>query len=141
MIRLFFLLLIPINAFAGPSFSCSKAGTKIEHSICDYGELSEYDNLMDRMYQELKSKPEVKKSQRKWLKMRDKQCSSGDFDCLSKLYSSRLLELDKYFPQNSNKGNYELSGYRDITLSIDGNYIKLSGSGGGQATCSAEGIG
>ena len=102
--------------WAGPSFNCSKATTKIEHAICGANMLSEYDNLMGKMYRELKNISEVKKSQRDWIKKRNTQCLSADVDCLADLYQTRLLELDKYYSPSDKNGEYVMTGGNGTTV-------------------------
>lgn len=139
------VFLLSCHSWAGPSFNCSKAKTKIEHAICGASILSEYDNLMDKMYRELKNLSEVKKSQRDWIKERNTQCSSADVDCLADLYQTRLLELDKYYSPSNKNGKYVMTGGdREITvtLSSSNNLIQVKLFGGGKdSTCDFDGTG
>ena len=132
--------------WAGPSFNCSKATTKIEHAICGANMLSEYDNLMGKMYRELKNISEVKKSQRDWIKKRNTQCLSADVDCLADLYQTRLLELDKYYSPSDKNGEYVMTGGdREITVTLSSSnnliQVKLFGGGGKDSTCDFDGTG
>jgi len=140
------VFLLSCHSWAGPSFDCSKATTKIEHAICGANMLSEYDNLMGKMYRELKNISDVKNSQRKWIKKRNSQCSSDDIDCLANLYQTRLLELDKYYSPGGKNGEYVVTGGdREITVTLSSSnnliQVNLFGAGGNDSTCDFDGTG
>lgn len=91
-----------INVGAG--FDCNEAKTHVETTICSHTYLSELDSQMADAYFQLLNtsrinKSELKKSQRFWLKSREKLCfeenklNTSSVQCLSKLYESRIREL------------------------------------------------
>ena len=98
--KLVFILLM-VGGFSpfvySASFDCSKAGTDVEHLICDNTELSLLDEqLSDRYKKALEdesSKSELKKKQFTWLKNRNK-CK--DKLCLIKSYQAKISLLEKY---------------------------------------------
>jgi len=78
----------------GASFDCTKAGTMVEHLICDNTEISKLDDELNRAYSAvLKDKSRVtsiKQAQKLWMKERS-YCT--DSDCLEVSYRSRIDEL------------------------------------------------
>lgn len=141
------LTLLSYSAVAAPSFNCSKATTPIEQAICNTDTLSEYDNLMGQLYQQLKSNAEAKTSQKQWLKTRNQRCATAEVDCLAELYRAQLLALDRYFSAQDQEGEYRLSGgNREMTVTLtskgkQGFQVQLSGAGGNGWTCDFEGSG
>lgn len=84
-----------------PSFSCLKAKSKIEKSICQNSDLAELDTNLSQKFSEILtiSKQEQEKknkrtNQLEWLKKRNSTCSSGDHDCLKRFYNERLVYFD-----------------------------------------------
>lgn len=146
VITFFILIIYSHFSLAEPSFNCSKATTKIEQAICEIGWLSEYDNLMGKMYRELKHIKPVKKTQSQWLKTRNTRCSSAEFLCLAKQYQARLLELDQYFDPTTPHGKYITTGgdrENTITVSSSGQLLQVNLLGAGRRgwTCEFEGTG
>ena len=84
--------------FFTPSFSCEgvKEGS-IEYKICTDVDSSEYDRELVREYRIAKAfNPDVKQSQREWLKERNK-CK--DVKCLRKMYQDRIEVLRNEVPR------------------------------------------
>jgi len=83
----------------GASFNCEKAGTRVEHLICDNPDLSSADESMsafykealDALYRENKEYGDIEVSNQKlWLEDRN-TCESEN--CLAQAYESRTLQL------------------------------------------------
>jgi len=99
--KIIFILLM-VSGFSpliyAASFDCSKAGTDVEHLICDNEMLSQLDEQLSDLYkQALKdesSKAELKKNQIAWLKNRNK-CK--DKLCLSGAYRRKIGSLSEVF--------------------------------------------
>ena len=78
------------------SFDCAKAGTKVEHMICDNAEISILDEKLGQDYQQAitksaeNRKQEIITEQKAWLKERNR-CS--DEACLEATYEKRLVSL------------------------------------------------
>lgn len=104
MHRIFILLILsPGFSYAAPSFDCSKASTVTEKAICadNIGFLQDQDSRVAELYRNKIKNGEsdlLKKSQRDWLKFRDKTCVSDDElnneNCLHTLYGERINELE-----------------------------------------------
>lgn len=81
-------------AAQGASFDCGKAGTKVEHIICDDPELSKLDEVLNAAYkvalQDQSKASKIKREQKQWMKERS-YCS--DTDCMEITYRSRIDEL------------------------------------------------
>lgn len=73
-----------------PSFNCAKAGTAVEHLICDSKPLSSLDGIMARQYKASKS-ASAKQAQKDWLNNTRNACS--DAACLAIEYSKRIISL------------------------------------------------
>jgi len=92
-----------------PSFSCEKARSFIEHTICDNVEIARLDRKMARSYEMYwsaffyeKNKKSLdktlKKEQRIWIKKRNKcEYEKNYKSCLIISYKKRIKELDKQF--------------------------------------------
>lgn len=101
----------------GASFNCSKAGTRVEKTICASKTLSNLDDQLDKAYDSailLGENPDAVKSQQKeWLRnVRDK-CQ--DEACLKGAYESRLAQL-------ATTKRAEWKTFRDSTLGIEFSY-------------------
>ena len=87
------ILVFAMSAQAA-SFDCAKAGTKVEHMICDNPEISKLDDELNVAYKAaLKYKDRadfIKRYQRKWLVQRN-LCATPD--CVKRLYEKQLLIL------------------------------------------------
>lgn len=104
MHRIFILLILSSGfSFAAPSFDCSKASTVTEKTICNdnIGLLQDQDSRLAEIYRNKIKNGEpdlLKKSQREWLKFRDKTCTSDyeldNENCLHTLYGERINELE-----------------------------------------------
>lgn len=79
---------------AAASFDCKKAGSAVEHLICDAPELSSFDSQLEEAYLgalDRSNAPEsVKAQQRTWLKQRN---ACADTECLAKTYRERIDAL------------------------------------------------
>ncbi len=83
---------------AKPGFQCSKATSVVEKHICASTELSQLDARMSRFYKDARSRniPDIKSSQREWIKSRNncQKANKADIDsCLLFLYKQRVAEL------------------------------------------------
>lgn len=104
MYRLFILLILsPGFSYASPSFDCTKASTVTEKAICadNIGFLRDQDSRLAELYRNKIKNGEsdlLKKSQRDWLRFRDKTCASDyeldNENCLHALYGERINELE-----------------------------------------------
>lgn len=78
----------------GASFDCAKAGTKVEHIICDDAEISRLDDELNESYKAaLKDKSQaaaIKKAQKLWMKGRN---GCIDAVCVQKAYQKRIGQL------------------------------------------------
>lgn len=88
----------PDGATSGPSFSCRKASTKVEHLICADPTISALDRaLAARFREQLDANPERRKSitqqQRDWIGAVRSKCD--DKACLSVAYRARISELSR----------------------------------------------
>lgn len=76
------------------SFDCAKAGTKVEHIICDTSEISRLDDELAVSYQAvLEEKTQartVMQMQKQWLKRRN---ACADAICVKNAYQARLKSL------------------------------------------------
>jgi len=89
------------GVYAKASFNCEKAGSALEHAICDDFGLTELDGMMGRLYFSVRkrlsqmARIEQKKAHRAWLKSRKVKCASAAPDCLIPLYEARIAALTK----------------------------------------------
>jgi len=93
----FLSLFVAFGSLNGASFNCKKAGTFIEHTICNDDKLSKLDEDLAKAYKSAKKKTDknaLKKEQRKWLKTKRKSCQ--DVKCLRRVYAERVDELNAY---------------------------------------------
>jgi uncharacterized protein YecT (DUF1311 family) len=76
------------------SFDCAKAGTKVEHIICDTPEISKLDKELNSAYktalQDKAKEKQIRQEQKQWLKNRS-NCT--DADCVKLAYEKRLSTL------------------------------------------------
>jgi len=92
-----------------PSFSCKKASSFIEHTVCDNLQIARLDRKMARAYEMYWSaffydkrreslEKTLKKEQRAWIKKRNKCEDEKNYkSCLITSYKKRIKELDKQF--------------------------------------------
>ena len=92
-----------------PSFSCNKASTLVEKTICSNIEIARLDRKMSKSYTLYKSafffeknrtylENKLKKEQRKWIKIRDKCVSQKVYKvCLTNAYKKRIKTIDSQF--------------------------------------------
>jgi len=74
-----------------PSFDCAKAGTPVEHLVCDNKPLSSLDGIMARQYKVASKSASAKQAQKDWLNNTRNACS--DAACLAVEYSKRIVSL------------------------------------------------
>lgn len=87
-------LTLSTAAFAGPSFDCAKASSKVEKLICSDKSLSDTDAMLAEDYKALLAITDdkgVKQRQLAWLKNVRNACN--DVACLKKAYDARGDEL------------------------------------------------
>lgn len=98
--------LIVASTTQAASFDCAKAQTKVEKFICGDSKLSEMDEEMAALYEEIQKAsskdPVLKQAQRDWLKYRQ-TCLAPDYKqkesiCLSYLYRKHLTILRGSLP-------------------------------------------
>jgi uncharacterized protein len=102
---LFTICLLCLTAFSySASFDCSKASTANEKAICSESELSSLDERLSEAYKKaLQINPEIKNSQRDWLKsLRACESNSNITECLKNAFKSRLQVMN--FLANPNRG-------------------------------------
>jgi len=79
------------------SFDCAKAKTKIDKLVCGDPKLSEADEKLNAVYNDVLAKSPVpedtKQQQLEWVKERRNPCKSTD--CLQQAYTSRISDLEK----------------------------------------------
>lgn len=101
-------LMLGITAQAS-SFDCAKAGSKVEHIICDNAEISKLDEELNAAYktalQDEKQVDTVKQAQKQWMKERN---GCADADCVKRKYAERLtlLKEKETYPQLPPKLRY-----------------------------------
>ena len=89
--------LVGLSSVHSASFDCAKAKTKIDKLICSDARLSEADEKLTALYNEVLAKspaPEdTKQQQLEWVKQSRNTCK--DADCLQQAYTSRISDLQK----------------------------------------------
>lgn len=94
----FVLKAIPATA---ASFDCRDSSTPVERAICSDAALSKADEEMARIYSSLKQSRSHYKAtillngQRKWIRSRNRLCSTASLPCLRRLYSERIRVLQE----------------------------------------------
>lgn len=87
-------LMLSINAQAA-SFDCAKAGTKVEHIICDTQEISKLDDELSAAYkaaqQDKTNVEKLKQAQKQWMKERN---GCADAACVQSAYRKRVEQLN-----------------------------------------------
>ncbi len=87
------VLLLSTNLYAA-SFDCAKAGTKVEHMICDDLELSKLDEQLAKSYklvvQDITQAEQIQQSQKLWMKERN---GCTDMVCVKDAYRKRIGQL------------------------------------------------
>jgi len=100
MCKKIIVILLMVSGFSpliyAASFDCAKAGTTVEHLICNNNEVSRLDERLAERYihaqEYVASKEIIKKEQRSWLKIRN---TCVDVPCLIMSYEERIESLDK----------------------------------------------
>jgi len=87
--------LVGMSSVHSASFDCAKAKTKIDKLICSDARLSEADEKLTALYNEVLAKSPVsedtKQQQLEWVKQSRNTCK--DADCLEQAYTSRISDL------------------------------------------------
>lgn len=86
------MMFLPMTGFAA-GFDCAKAGTRVEHMICDNKRLDDLDSQMSSMYKALLKSPDseqIQKEQREWNKSRNAAQNHVE---LTQMYRARLEQL------------------------------------------------
>lgn len=100
----------------GASFDCAKAGTKVEHLICDNPDLSKLDEEMAAKYKgslndsDPQQKDALRRAQKLWLTVRN-TCVSAD--CVESAYKIRLEYFSHIAASSSTKNRYVADYQRD----------------------------
>jgi len=86
--------LMVVSTARAASFDCAKAGTKVEHIICDNAEISRLDDDLSTSYkaalQDKLKVDAIKQSQKQWINKRN-NCT--DADCVKATYQNRISKL------------------------------------------------
>src|SRR5262249_52382773 len=89
-------LLLVSGAAKAASFDCKKAASRVEHLICDDGDLNSFDSQIEGAYlgalDRSNDPSHVKETQRAWLKERD---GCGDAKCMAAAYQRRIAVLSE----------------------------------------------
>jgi uncharacterized protein len=94
---------VPVEA---QSFNCSKAGTDVEHAICDTSFLGDLDLEMSNLYYGLRARLSqpgrnaLRRDQKRWLGYRD-SCGYA-IRCIEQSYLDRISELNEWHRNVSN---------------------------------------
>jgi len=134
MTRQILLILLLISSLNSASFDCKKASTKIEKTICSDSDLSNLDSKLGDTYRELKvkiaqnqlSKENAKKlrsffikTQRKWLRNRNRWCSKQHSDelkaCLDEHYTQRIKKLESF----TTDGSFIYANYANVLFNYN----------------------
>jgi uncharacterized protein len=87
--------LLGVSSVHSAGFDCAKAKTKIDKLICSDARLSEADEKLTALYNDVLAKSPVsedaKQQQLEWLKQSRNTCK--DADCLGQAYTSRISDL------------------------------------------------
>lgn len=106
------------------SFDCAKAGTKVEHIICDNPEISKLDEELNAAYkiavQDQQQAGKVKAAQRLWMGDRN---SCLDDVCVKAAYATRLALLGSFHASGINSN---LSGQWHLAI-CDASISKVCG--------------
>lgn len=87
------MLMVPTITYAA-SFDCTKASTSVEMTICEDEKLNKLDEELNRVYKLVRMEdPTIVKSQREWVKVRNKATSAEQLD---DLHESRISILNSY---------------------------------------------
>lgn len=104
-----------IGNLYGASFSCQKAGSFIEHTICNDSVLSKLDDDLAITYKNVlknsSNKEQIKKEQFDWINNDRNMCQN--VNCLRQSYTSRIVYFDNLTNKNSNNTN-TISGTYDL---------------------------
>lgn len=107
----FILLSCAVSTSFAASFDCGIASTSVEVMICNDESISAQDDKLSILYREArKINPEIRSSQRDWLKVRN-ACDS--LACISSAYSNREAELNVLIQPTDSS---ETSGYVDAKV-------------------------
>ena len=95
-----FLILCVLSPLAGASaLDCGRATGPIDELLCSQPDLTRLDAALNRAYTELrpqltpKARGALLAQQRPWVAILDKECATGNAECLRKLYWARMDDL------------------------------------------------
>lgn len=124
-------LFLAVPGYAA-SFSCEKAETQLEHTICDDFDLNAADAELGDIYQDLlktlrkTDAEQVRQFQRRWLETRENNCDIKNAACLTAQYKQRIAALKfrssaEYADSPAGKvaGRYE-NGVMEMTVEARG---------------------
>lgn len=98
-------LLLGITAQAA-SFDCAKAGTKVEHIVCDNPDISKLDDELSQSYKAARQNnaqaDNIKQAQMQWMRERN---GCADAACVKGAYEERNKALSK--PEQKQTGKHE----------------------------------
>lgn len=131
-------LVVGLPAFAAPSFDCAKAGSDVEHAICELPELQWLDRQMARLYGFVKAAADEKgraalvQAQRAFIAERD-ACEPTYF-CIQAAYHARLKQLSAMTPFGDPFAIYrmESGAGADAFLSGELTVVRMGGIGAAQ---------
>ena len=95
----FWVLLFVSTSASAASFDCSKANTRVEHSICNDKTLNDADTLMGLAYRAVRAALDpagakaLRSEQLQWVRERDATCDSSDISCLLSATERRTVQL------------------------------------------------
>lgn len=135
------VLLAAMPASANPSFSCAKAKSAAEKTVCDVPNLQWTDRQMARLYKlALTQKPQLRRpiraGQRSFLNLRD--ACRDDSDCIERAYRARLTELSRYVNVYGAFAEYQPEGMGGSMWIVRFGYdaaLRILTVGGGDHTC------
>lgn len=120
-------LLFALSAQAA-SFDCAKAGTKVEHIICDTPEISTLDDELSAAYKAaLKDKRQayaIRQAQKKWMKERNK---CADAECVMGRYKERIFAFAQptFTLVSGNKKEADVFISASMDMNMPGRHFKL----------------
>ena len=120
----------------GASFDCGKAGTKVEHIICDNSEISQLDEELAASYkaalQDQAQAEAIKQTQKQWMKERN---GCAEVGCVKLAYETRLASLTVIHTP-SDEGATTKQGSSDNSQNEQQYHFQLK-KGAGMPVCDA----
>lgn len=148
LIVIFFFYFSLSSISYGASFDCNKASSVIEKVICTDKTLGDLDDSLQQTYKKALENSQdtntLKTGQLEWLKNVRNRCS--DKDCLTQVYTSRLMELNKQTKtiEALKAGEYLTEGgWGYLKISEDEKaltHFSIEAMGGNGHSCSLAGV-